>query len=286
MEALLRLMKNCGAADAGAVPLAALLPRMSAAARRRAEAELPQVGSLLVGVFPYFTDFQPGDIALYARGMDYHIALNNRLAAAARQMARDCPGKAFKVYVDASPYPEVLAAALSGLGALGRNGLLITPRHGSLVFIGVIATTVAFGGGGQLRFCQGCGRCVRACPMGALSDGRPDTMLCLSQLTQLRGALSAAQEAAIAQNGMVWGCDACQKACPMNRDLPVTDIPEFRSDLIRNFPPEDAGLTQRAFREKYADRAFSWRGVGPLRRNVRILGEPSATKGYFFKNTP
>ena len=273
MEALLRLMKNCGAADAGVVPLGALLPRMSPAARRRTEADMPGVGSLLVGVFPYFTDFQPGDIALYARGIDYHIALTNRLTAAVRQMERDWPGKGFKVYVDTSPYPEVLAAVLSGLGALGRNGLLITPRHGSLVFIGVIATTVAFSGGGQLRFCQGCGRCARACPVGALLEGRPDAALCLSQLTQLRGALSAAQEAAIAQNGMVWGCDVCQKACPMNRDLPVTDIPEFRSGLMRFFPPEDAGLTQRAFREKYAERAFSWRGVGPLRRNVRILLE-------------
>jgi len=277
MESLLGLMKNCGAADAGAVSLSALAPRMSAAALRRAEYELPGVGSLLVGVFPYFTDFLPGDIALYARGLDYHTVLRNRLTAAATQMSRDNPGKAFKVYVDTSPYPEVPAALLAGLGELGRHGLLITPRHGSLVFVGVIATTVAFHSKAQLRFCHSCGRCVRACPVGALTENGLERERCLSELTQLRGALTAAQEAAIARNGMVWGCDVCQKACPKNRDLPVTQLPELRNDLIRRFPPEDAALTQRAFKEKYADRAFSWRGVGPLRRNVRILGLPSAT---------
>ena len=34
-----------------------------------------------------------------------------------------------------------------------------------------------------------------------------------------------------------------------------------------------AGLTNRAFREKYGDRAFAWRGPAPLRRNLELKQE-------------
>ena len=33
------------------------------------------------------------------------------------------------------------------------------------------------------------------------------------------------------------------------------------------------GLTQREFRQKYGDRAFAWRGVVPLRRNLALLSQ-------------
>lgn len=48
--------------------------------------------------------------------------------------------------------------------------------------------------------------------------------------------------------------------------------------------PGDLTLSDRAFRRKYASRAFVWRGVAPLRRNAALLGlrtqqdEPNETE--------
>lgn len=48
--------------------------------------------------------------------------------------------------------------------------------------------------------------------------------------------------------------------------------------------PGDLALSDRAFRRKYASRAFVWRGVAPLRRNAALLGlrtqqdEPNETE--------
>lgn len=271
MEQLLQLVKNCGASDAGAVPLSALASRMDSARLTRAGRELPGVASLICGVFPYFVDFSPGNIALYARGRDYHRVLEARLAHAAGHMAELRPGHRFKVYVDASPYPEVAAAALSGLGVIGQQGLLITPAAGSFVFVGIIATTLAFEGRPMARYCRGCGRCLRACPGGALSEAGLTPGRCLSHLSQLRGTLGAEQAALLASRGMAWGCDVCQKVCPMNRDMAATALPEFSQGLIRSLTPEDVALGDRAFRRRFEDRAFTWRGVQPLRRNLALI---------------
>ena len=107
----------------------------------------------------------------------------------------------------------------AGLGVLGDNGLLITPRWGSFVFIGEIITlSEAPPEPAPLKFCAHCGRCSAACPS-------PDS--CLSALTQKKGALSAGEEELIRRSGSVWGCDICQLACPCNDGAEETAIPEF-----------------------------------------------------------
>lgn len=271
MENMLQMLRNCGAASAGAVPVSRLRARMAEAGAARAQKELPGVQSLMCAVFPYFIDFLPGNISLYARGQDYHHVLGRRLEFAAQSFRRSRPEYDFRVYIDASPYPEVYAASLCGLGAIGRNGLLITPRHGSLVFIGTIASTMPLGGSYPPTWCIDCGKCLLACPTGALGADGLDREKCLSHITQLRGALTKEQQAAVEKGGMLWGCDVCQKVCPLNRDMPPTDLPEFGQGLIRTLEAEDLELGKSAFRQKHGDRAFLWRGLSPLRRNMRII---------------
>ena len=73
------------------------------------------------------------------------------------------------------------------------------------------------------------------------------------------------------EHPLVWGCDTCQLVCPMNKHAKQTDIPDFRQSPIDTLTLADVdGLTRRQFCEKYPDRAFTWRGPAPLRRNLTL----------------
>ena len=53
-----------------------------------------------------------------------------------------------------------------------------------------------------------------------------------------KGDLSEEERALLRENGCLWGCDACQEACPYNRAPRETEIPEFRKALIQSIPRE------------------------------------------------
>ena len=130
--------------------------------------------------------------------------------------------------------------------------------------------------------CTQCGACLRACPTGALGES-VDPARCLSGLTQRR-QVDAQQLALIAAAPLIWGCDACQLCCPANRALPQTALPPFAQELICRLDRSDLeGLSERAFRRRYAGRAFSWRGAWPLHRNLeaqagRLDADPPQTR--------
>ena len=257
-----------GACAWGCVSIDRLQARMTAEAREKTA----HLRTLLCFAFPYGpAEPSPGLLSLYARGQDYHRALEARLTPLAEALAERFPGSRFQYFADASPFPEVYAAALAGLGKLGQNGLLIVPGAGSFVFLGFLATDAELPETvGEIVPCMGCGACKNACPGGALGEAL-DQSRCLSAITQMRGDLNAEQAALVKQGGMLWGCDRCQLACPENQHRTVFALPEF---LPQPDPTEqDLQLSDRQFRKTFAGRAFTWRGIQPLRRNHRILKE-------------
>lgn len=227
---------------------------------------IDQPRSVLVALFPYRTDAAPGNLSLYARGRDYHAVIGEALGAAAQDFQSAYPDHHFIVLTDDSPLPEVYAAACAGLGCIGDNGLLIHPEYGSYVFIGTIVTDLSVPTTEQPPTgCLHCGACQRACPVDLDKDR------CLSALTQQGGTLTDEQAALLRAHPLVWGCDTCQLVCPMNRDAKQTDTPAFRENLIDSLTLDDVdGLTRRQFGAKYPDRAFTWRGPAPLRRNLTL----------------
>ena len=248
----------------------ALFPYMSDGDIKRALQKLPSLKGLICECYPYFCGNQKGNLSLYARGEDYHKTVIKRLFEMCGRLKNEYPENTFLPYSDISPYPEVLAAVFAGLGVLGENGLLITPKYGSFVFIGVIATDLEKEGGAELKKCEGCGMCRKACPSGALSKEGVCLDKCISELTQRKGELTPFQESLIKNSPTVWGCDLCQLACPHNRGVSPTDIEEFSKGLILSLEKEDIDMSNRSFQKKYAGRAFTWRGVSPLLRNLKI----------------
>lgn len=247
--------------------------RMTEVQRQQAEALLPGYTGLFCAVFPYFAGRAVGNLSLYARGQDYHGVIKTRLEQAAVWLRQET-GCAAIPMADVSPFPEVYAAACAGLGKLGQNGLLLTEGYGSFVFVGLLLTDLNGQAGAAPVPCSGCGACLRACPGGALrSGGVVDQEKCLSALTQQRGTLTDGQAAAVAAHPLIWGCDQCQLACPENRAVQETVLPEFREELLCSLTEADVSMGDRAFRRQFVGRAFTWRGVQPLRRNLELKKE-------------
>ncbi len=164
-----------------------------------------------------------GRIARYAWGRDYHVLIRERLDALVTRLgeAVDEPFEA-RAFVDTAPVLERSLAAAAGLGWIGKNTMLIVPRLGSFVFLGGVVTTLALAPDRPLPDqCKRCRRCLDACPTGALVEPYVlDARRCISYLTiEHRQAIPDELRGAIGDR--VFGCDACQHACPHNRRTPT-----------------------------------------------------------------
>jgi epoxyqueuosine reductase QueG len=75
-------------------------------------------------------------------------------------------------------------AARGGLGSIGRNTVLLTPRFGPrLLLSGVVTGRRAresrpAGSSAVKALCKGCGRCIRVCPGGAIGPEGVDAFRC------------------------------------------------------------------------------------------------------------
>lgn len=270
-----------GAAACGTLSYASLAPFMSSRARTQAETLCPGAAGVIVAAFPYFAGHRAGNLALYARGLDYHIAIPSRLASAAETLRAAYPGRRFVPGADNSPLPEKQAARLAGIGLVGRHTLIICPPYGSYVFLGTLLTDLPLSGPpSPSPSCAGCGRCASACPSGALSyeNGRPvlSPGRCLSRLSQKKGRLAPQEERLLAAHPYAWGCDLCQNACPWNQEARLSPLPEltgqvpaapYLSDLTDALL---SSLDEAAFQSRYGNRAFAWRGVSVLKRNLSL----------------
>lgn len=175
--------------------------------------------TLIVTLFAYQDNVHPAEgvpyIAHYALGQDYHDVLRRRLKTVIGQLRPRFGGK-WRVCVDSAPLMERYWAARAGLGVIGDNGCLIVPGVGANFFIATIVTTAQMPTDDPVEgtsHCLGCGRCVRACPTGALrGDGSVDARRCISYLT-----IESHDDipADIPPGNTLYGCDVCRRACPL-----------------------------------------------------------------------
>lgn len=267
-----KLFKAAEAAAWGAVSFGGLSPFLSPEAHAAVEKLCPRPQAVLVAAFPYFAGAEGGNIALYARGEDYHLVLLRRLRAICEELEERYAGYRFVAGADNSPLPEKLLGEMAALGQRGRHDLLMVAPYGSYVFLGTILTDYPLEPklwAGE-KLCTDCGLCEKACPSGAL-DGGFCKEKCLSHISQKKGELSLEEASYMEKSPLVWGCDSCQRVCPVNKKALETEILEFRENRLCYLDGEEvAQMSNRQFKEKYGDRAFSWRGPAPIRRNFQM----------------
>ncbi|OLS12611.1 MAG: hypothetical protein RBG13Loki_3783 [Promethearchaeota archaeon CR_4] len=104
------------------------------------------------------------------------------------------------------------AAAVAGIGPIGKNNLLLTPRFGPQVRLRAIVTAAPLACGTPVtssEFCLGCQRCIDACPAGAFPEGRYDRVTC--ETYQLHHLIK------ISAYSTIW-CNFCIESCPVGQD--------------------------------------------------------------------
>ena len=216
---------------------------------------------------PYFTAGHNKNLSSYAVCRDYHGYFAELFSTLLPILRERYPDNKFVGFADDSPINERNAAAMAGLGVIGDNGMLITEKYSSYVFLGEIITDIPTNIIPQpIRYCIGCGACKRSCPMDKIGT-------CLSALTQKKGILSETEEQAILKFGSVWGCDICQEVCPhtkkaIENGTIYTDIEYFKKDLIPYVTRENI---EKMSDEEFARRAYSWRGRSVILRNVDLM---------------
>ncbi|MBI3081440.1 MAG: DUF1730 domain-containing protein [Gemmatimonadetes bacterium] len=207
---------------------------------------LPGATRAVVVTRNYYSEDSPptpgtGRVARYARGRDYHVALEPSLAELARYITSLGPkGTLAKPYCDAGPVPERELAQRAGLGA---------------------------------DRCGTCRLCLDACPTHAFPDARVlDSRSCISYLTiEHRGEVDPAL--ATGFGDWIFGCDICQEVCPWNvKFAEVADDPVLKPDpgLARLDLVELSRISDAEFRAKYGKTALSRPGASGMRRNARL----------------
>jgi len=232
--------------------------------------------TVLLTALPYYFPREEGqNLARFAALPDYHTYFGALLQEICGELNKNFPELFFRPFTDNSPIDEQKAALMGGLAAKGKNNLCTT-SHGSFVFLGEIVTDgeVSLTATPPRMNCDGCNACIRACPNGALTEEGFRYDRCLAYITQKKGDLTEEERQALQNSRIAWGCDRCAEACPHNRDLPTASIALPPNTLLPRLERSDLeGLSDRQYREKYAGRAFAWRGKATMIRNLTILEE-------------
>lgn len=233
----------------------------------RAKARLPENSqTVIVCAFPYLIKEKSArNLSYYACVRDYHITVMNILKNAAAELS-ELTGFIFEPFSDNSPVREVSAAVKAGIGVLGDNGLLITEKYGSYVFLGEFVTDMKIDTPVYNKSCLHCGMCQKKCRGNALENGKVNEDKCISAITQKKGELSDEETELILENGLAWGCDGCQTVCPMNRNAEETYISDFIDSAHHYLKADEVN-------ERIKTSAYNWRGKKTILRNLEIFSE-------------
>jgi len=200
--------------------------------------------------------------SMYTYGFDYHNVIKKRLTPFLNEDTL--------ILVDNHTIDERLCLALTGLAFLGKNNLMIHKDYGSYFFIGLLLSKQKYDEVIVDNFdsCGTCEICINACPVNALFKGY-DVNKCMSAYNQSKRPLTDEE---IKHNYLLLGCDICQRVCPKNKNIKESQTLEFYPKDHSYVLIDDLfHLSNKAFKEKYGQAAYLWRGKTLLLRNALTI---------------
>ena len=240
-----------------------------------------------------------GRIARYAWGPDYHDVILPRLRQLGDFIERETGPTRQRAYVDTGPILERGFAARAGLGFIGKNSMLISPRWGSYLFLAEIlvdveleydapaadhgATLPTDSTGRRRAGCGQCTRCLQICPTHALpAPYIVDSNRCISYLTiELKGDIPVELRPRL--GNWIFGCDACQEICPWVRRYsqpPARPFLQFNPEQAIPLLLELITMNDAAFKAKFKGTPIQRTKRRGLLRNVAVAlgnwGHPRA----------
>lgn len=170
-------------------------------------------------------------IARYAVGRDYHKLMRRRLQQLARRISDVIGPLGHRAFVDSAPVLEKALARNAGLGAIGKNTLVLNQRAGSYFFLGELFVDLPLpvDPRNQQNLCGSCRACLTACPTDAIiAPYQLDARRCISYLT-IESREAIPEELRPLIGNRVFGCDDCQTSCPWNKFAQTAAEPDFRA---------------------------------------------------------
>jgi len=226
-----------------------------------------------------------GTISRSAWGMDYHAVLAKRMDKVIAYLQEKVGATTCTKAVDTSFLIDRALAVEAGLGYPGSNCAVYVPPFGSWVFLGEILVDVELPptkeqDKSNWSCPMACDHCIKACPTGALyAPGKIKPQRCLSYLTQASGSVPL--EFREKMGNTLWGCDICQKVCPVNRQAERSPHEEFRPIVGPHVDLRHLlTLTKKEFLDQFGATSMAWRGKNVIQRNACLIlgnqGRPEA----------
>jgi epoxyqueuosine reductase len=224
---------------------------------------VPWAASVISVGMNYYTSFSrpepsndpKGWISRYAWGDDYHDPMRRKLNMLLDRVkelhSEPVQGRAF---VDSGPVLERDLAGVAGLGWIGKNTHLISPKKGSWFFLGELFVDLQLAYDRPVRDrCGRCDLCLKACPTNAFVGPYVlDARRCISYLTiELKGSIPRHLRPLVGNH--IFGCDICQEVCPYNvkAQASAEDAYQPRAGLHAPQLIPLLGLDQDEFRRRF-----------------------------------
>jgi epoxyqueuosine reductase len=245
----------------------------------------PQARSVVVVALNYYTPHEhqqntaTGKVSRYAWGDDYHDVVKAKLTSLLAWIREQEPLAEGKVCVDIQPTMDKAWAVRAGLGWLGKHSNVITPEHGSWVFIGELLLNLELECDTEPieDHCGTCTLCIDACPTAAITEPYVvDSNKCISYATIELRAPELPAEVEKNLSGWFYGCDICQDVCPWNRFEQPTGETRFapREGNVNAELDEILELTPETYAARFRGSAMKRAKLTGLQRNARALSNP------------